>query len=55
MDPDNAAELVIATIKGASLDPGHAVGVLRQLELLLVRGTATGAARAGRADDTARE
>jgi TetR/AcrR family transcriptional repressor of nem operon len=36
VDPPAAVELVIATVKGASLDPGHAVAVLGQLERLLV-------------------
>jgi TetR/AcrR family transcriptional repressor of nem operon len=36
--PAAAVELVIAAVKGASLDPEHAVEVLKQLELLLVRG-----------------
>jgi len=53
--PDTAAELVIAAVKGASLDPGHAVSVLRQLELLLVRDGPAGAVGAGRIDGTARE
>jgi AcrR family transcriptional regulator len=34
--PATAAELVIATVKGASLTPEHAVAVLGQLERLLV-------------------
>ncbi len=37
VDPAVAGELVIAAVKGASLDPEHAVGALRQLELLLIR------------------
>jgi AcrR family transcriptional regulator len=37
VDPALAGELVIAAVKGASLDPEHAVGALRQLELLLIR------------------
>src|SRR5436190_2226142 len=37
VDPAVAGELVIAAVKGASLDPEHAVGALRQLELLLIK------------------
>jgi TetR/AcrR family transcriptional repressor of nem operon len=37
VDPALAGELVIAAVKGASLDPEHAVGALRQLELLLIK------------------
>ena len=37
VDPAVAGELVITAVKGASLDPEHAVGALRQLELLLIR------------------
>jgi len=37
VDPAVAGELVIAAVKGASLDPEHAVGALRQLEQLLIR------------------
>jgi hypothetical protein len=53
--PETAAELIIATVKGASLDPGHATGVLRQLESLLIRDSAGGATGADPIDDTARE
>ena len=38
VDPALAGELVIAAVKGASLDPEHAVGALRQLERLLIGG-----------------
>jgi hypothetical protein len=38
VDPAVAGELVIAAVKGASLDPDHAVGALRQLERLLIGG-----------------
>jgi hypothetical protein len=38
VDPAVAGELVIAAVKGASLDPEHAVGALRQLERLLIEG-----------------
>src|SRR2546430_17703090 len=37
VDPAVAGELLIAAVKGASLDPQHAVGALRQLEQLLIR------------------
>jgi hypothetical protein len=37
VDPAVAGELVIAAVKGASLDPEHAVGALRQLERLYTR------------------
>src|SRR2546429_2102566 len=37
VDPAVAGELVIAAVKGASLDPEHAAGALHQLELLLIR------------------
>ena len=53
--PDTAAELVIATVKGASLDPGHAIGVLAQLELLLIQDGAARATGADRIDRTAGE
>src|SRR2546430_75371 len=36
-DPAMAGELVIAAVKGASLDPEHAVGALHQLERLLIK------------------
>jgi TetR/AcrR family transcriptional repressor of nem operon len=38
VDPAVAGELVIAAVKGASLDPEHAAGALRQLERLLIGG-----------------
>jgi hypothetical protein len=37
VDPALAGKLVIAAVKGASLDPERAVGALRQLELLLIK------------------
>ena len=36
VDPASAAELVIATVKGASLAPEHAASALAQLERLLI-------------------
>jgi TetR/AcrR family transcriptional repressor of nem operon len=37
VDPATAGELVIAAVKGASLDPEHADGALHQLEFLLIK------------------